>query len=176
MNRYDSCSSCSRYVKRMDATCPFCGAHKATTKASRASVGRRMSRAEWLAVGSAMVLGGCSGQEVSTTLDGASSVTSVSLGFACGDAQCAPAGEYCLAFGPVYNLSYSCESYDSGGWAPGDATCGPHPTCGCSAWVGSNFDDGVCGCNDDGGVVNVTACHSCYGAPPARLERLGRVV
>jgi hypothetical protein len=173
MNRYDLCPSCSRHIKRADTTCPFCGAHKSAATAWRAGTGRRMSRAELLAVGSAMVLGGCSGKELTTAPDGATSVTSVSLGFECGDAHCAPAGEFCLTAGPPLDLSYLCQPYDDGGWAPGDAACGTYPTCACSTWSGPYFGDGVCGCTDnDAGAVTVTACHSCYGAPPARLELL----
>ena len=177
MNAYDVCPACSRHVKRTDATCPFCATNEPLRRASRASMGRRMSRGEWLALGSAIVLGGCSGKEISTkenstAPDSASSVTSVLVGFECGDAQCQPTAEYCYN----WNISYSCEPYDSGGWAPGDAACGNYPTRACSTWQGADFGDGVCGCSDDdAGAVSVVACHSCYGAPPARLERLQRV-
>ncbi len=171
MSRYDLCAWCSRHVNRAEVACPFCGAHKAAAKARHFSVDRRMSRAEWLALGSAMVLGGCSGKELSTAPDGATSVNSVLLGFECGDAACDPRATFCLATGPSGDLSYSCESYDAGDWAPGDAACGTYPTCACSTWPGPSFDRGVCGCNDDAGAVTVIACHACYGAPPARGPR-----
>lgn len=176
MQRYDLCLSCCRHVKRADATCPFCGSHKSTAQTSRSGTGRRISRAELLAMGSAMVLGGCSGKELATSPNGTTSVTSVALRFECGDADCAPRAEYCLGTGPSSYQSYSCESYVDGGWTPGDAACGAYPTCACSNWIGPNFGDGVCGCtDDDAGAVTVVACHSCYGSPPARLERLERI-
>jgi hypothetical protein len=209
MNRYDVCASCSRHTKRTDAACPFCEARKQVAETQRAKVDRRMSRAEWLAFGSAMVLAGCSAKETSTRLDrDVSDAVTPEGGLACGDAQCTSPpdaaipeagfgcgddGSYCVRFAEIclftgsYPLYSSCTSYDAAGWAPGDPACLAHvatiapgvdPVCTCSTWsVGPNrCGSGPPSCSsDNAGAVTVSSCHSCYGAPPARLERLGHV-
>ena len=56
---YDSCSSCGRHVKRADTICPFCGAMRVAGTArftrSAARPPSSISRAQWLALGSAVV-------------------------------------------------------------------------------------------------------------------------
>lgn len=60
MDAYDVCSACSCFIKTAETRCPFCGAeHRASPRA--AVHVRRMSRAQWLALGSALVLTSCSG-------------------------------------------------------------------------------------------------------------------
>jgi hypothetical protein len=60
MDPYDICSACSCFIKAAEAHCPFCGAEH--RHAPRAPVPiRRMSRAQWLALGSALVLTSCGG-------------------------------------------------------------------------------------------------------------------
>jgi hypothetical protein len=156
-----------------------------------------MSRAEWLAFGSAMVLAGCSAKETSVTLERAAPDAAISDGglgisdgglaisdggltisdgdFVCGDTQCVLSAQFCLDDRPqpvpgTTTETFSCRSYDSGDWSRGDATFAAAPTC--ASFVGYN---GACAsCSDNGaGGVTVIACHSCYGSPPARLERLG---
>lgn len=59
MDSYDICVSCACHIKRIESRCPFCGA--AHTPSSRIVRAPRMSRAEWLAFGSSLLLMGCSG-------------------------------------------------------------------------------------------------------------------
>ncbi|HEX8789981.1 MAG TPA: hypothetical protein VF765_03455 [Polyangiaceae bacterium] len=60
MDSYDICSACSCFIKTAETACPFCGAehHARSRPVARA---RRMSRAQWLALGSALVLTSCGG-------------------------------------------------------------------------------------------------------------------
>ena len=56
---YDSCPSCGRHVKQADKICPFCGAMRVAGTARFARSAARppssISRAQWLALGSAVV-------------------------------------------------------------------------------------------------------------------------
>ncbi len=60
MDSFDLCTACSCFIKRTETRCPFCGAEH--VHVPRPPVGaRRMSRAQWLALGSALVLTSCGG-------------------------------------------------------------------------------------------------------------------
>ena len=62
MNHYTQCSACSRLVKASDSACPFCGE---ATRSPSVSWSRRplppLSRAQWLARGSALAVVSCTG-------------------------------------------------------------------------------------------------------------------
>jgi hypothetical protein len=61
MDPYDICSACSCFIKAAETCCPFCGAeHRHAAPKSPLRVGR-VSRAQWLALGSALVLTSCGG-------------------------------------------------------------------------------------------------------------------
>lgn len=60
MDPYDICTACSCFIKATEPRCPFCGAeHRHVPRPPVRA--RRMSRAQWLAVGSALVLVSCGG-------------------------------------------------------------------------------------------------------------------
>jgi hypothetical protein len=60
MDAYETCTACSCFIKEAETRCPFCGA--AHAPAARAPVRvARMSRARWLALGSALTLVSCGG-------------------------------------------------------------------------------------------------------------------
>jgi hypothetical protein len=161
MHQYSPCPACACHVKVEDARCPFCGADIEPAILPLPRPRGRMSRGQWLAFGSALSLIGCSAtvpaEGSSARADGGDSVpivvcTSRSGYFACG-------GEYCdRAIQACYNEG--CAAYELA--AP---SCGPCPTCDC---IGSAAD----ACSDDGGTVTFSFEQTCYGAPPARLERL----
>ncbi|HLK35539.1 MAG TPA: hypothetical protein VKU41_02220 [Polyangiaceae bacterium] len=134
-----------------------------------------MSRAEWFAMGSAVVLGGCSGRVVPPDPQ-PNTVSSIAFrDFGCGDAQCVANAEFC------YNDRdfNACVSYLEAGVASDDGACSGRPTCACYEETGAYqgaYDSGqICSCtDDDAGGLTVSACthsHSCYGSPPARLDR-----
>jgi hypothetical protein len=60
MDPYDICSSCSCFIKTAETHCPFCGAEH-RPRARSVVQARRMSRAQWLALGSALALTSCGG-------------------------------------------------------------------------------------------------------------------
>jgi hypothetical protein len=76
---YEPCSGCACLVKREEASCPFCGAPR-TPGHRRVRRVARMSRARWLAFGSALAGAGCTGllapapahEEEDASSDGAS--------------------------------------------------------------------------------------------------------
>jgi hypothetical protein len=130
-----------------------------------------MSRAEWFAMGSAVVLGGCSGGEGSPAPNPSSvnSIAPTARVFECGDAQCLSSVEFCYQES-TFN---ACEPYAAARVTPDDGGCGEYPTCACYQTAIGNAR--VCGCDDDdAGGLTITGCHShsCYGSPPARLERV----
>lgn len=64
MDPYDICTACSCFIKTTESLCPFCGAeHRHVARPPVRA--RRMSRAQWLAVGSALVLVSCGGSVTS---------------------------------------------------------------------------------------------------------------
>jgi hypothetical protein len=174
MDRFHLCSGCACYVKREDPVCPFCGA-SAPPRPSRAALAdpaRRMSRAQWLAFGAALSVTGCSSgaptqgatEEVTvTTADGGKTQVAVCASrsgyFPCGGHDyCDRSIQACV--------DGVCEAYDTLG------SCAGCPTCDClrSACT-SCTDDGNGGLTADDSQCNPSS-GGCYGAPPARLERL----
>ena len=192
MDPYDICSACSCFIKSAERCCPFCGAeHRPVSKAPVRA--RRMSRAQWLALGSALALTSCGG-----ITDGGHTSTQQSSqgGGDQGGTNVAPAGTSCSeSFGGVLNpmftcagqpcnaatqfcdMSYDgtelvCENDDAGGYFPQE--CLSCPTCDCvSRYIGSS-----CQCVDlgvavgPGGGIGLSCSGGCYGAPPTRLELL----
>src|SRR5579871_6799125 len=60
MDTLEICRACACFIKRTEVRCPFCGAtHVAVARPPLR--GPRMSRATWLAVGSALAVAGCGG-------------------------------------------------------------------------------------------------------------------
>jgi hypothetical protein len=175
------CAACGNFVKTADALCPFCGATMATWRAR--SPAARMSRAAWLALGSsaaalgcAVTLTACAGDDTDgatasavTRDDGGSSSDAASAQtFACGDASCNIATEFC-SDDTCQGGGASCTPIDGGF----PAVCAATPTCACLApyEANSGYQFG-CGVSDAGGMTWFATCAGCYGSPPARLERL----
>jgi hypothetical protein len=69
MNPYNACASCSRYIKRGDRGCPFCGSANRPVRQEEPRLSARMSRARWLAFGSTLAIAGCSGDATMTAMD-----------------------------------------------------------------------------------------------------------
>ena len=153
MTAYESCSSCARYIKARESSCPFCSAvHAQGPGAARRF--SRISRARWLAFGSTLAVVGCQGGATDTfqcvTYDGRTHA-------------CVRAMEYCrsgsASCGPLGCISMPSACVDS-------------PGCACLSEAGA-FSNANLSCSEkDAGIVGVTC--SCYGSPPARLERLER--
>lgn len=189
MNLFQVCSKCACYVKVEDEHCPFCGAPSERRRPPSPAWRDpgRVSRGHWLALGSALSLSaaGC-GETVtqeeqappvsrSVAADGGPIVACSSRSgyFPCGtDAYCDRSIQACGDDG--------CESYEllSEQFVAPPA-CGACPTCACLNIPPSSGPDvqGFTCSEDDAGTVSVISSqnssqNACYGAPPARLERL----
>lgn len=149
-----ACSSCSSYVKERDAACPFCG----TARAPQSRITPRrahppgMSRGQWLVLGSVLAIAGCESHDP---------------GFECGPGT----GLYCD------RLTQYCREYCSG------LDCSPSGlgrfecvsgTCSTGSLLENGWASNYCTCSAvaDSGAVTQVCASGCYGAPPARLERL----
>jgi hypothetical protein len=199
-------------VKSHEPACPFCGQVLAPTTSGPAPgrATKRISRAAWLALGSAAMTG-CTGGQVASragesptdasvrdasgsettavrdalatddAADGAGQTSDPAdaadaraleagpIGLPCGGLTCEAGAEFCVVF-------YGCETYE--------VPSGPEPQCvsiaSCGeAGAGFNCPDIAPGNNscypiDDSGLSFTSSadCNPCYGAPPARLERL----
>ena len=212
MDAYEICKGCSCFIKRAEARCPFCGVEHVAARGAPRRI-PRVSRAQWLAVASALTVTGCSGAvaspsgssssgeqgedhdaatDAAVSRDGgaaadahaalpdahaeatteagvqpeASTACSAALQpFECGTTLCNPATDYCnrVTYGGGY---FSCEANDAG--YPFPEQCTACPTCECI----SSYITGACHCIElDAGGIGIQ-CAACYGAPPARLERL----
>jgi hypothetical protein len=190
MDPYDICSACSCFIKTAETCCPFCGAaHRHVSKEPVRA--RRMSRAQWLALGSALALtscggitdGGHTGTQQSSQRGGDQGgvmatgtncsplyTTLLSTTFACAGQSCNAATQYC-------DISYDgtqigCEDDNGGGYFP--QQCLSCPTYDCV----SQYISASCKCVDfGGGALGLgggigVGCAGCYGAPPTRLELL----
>jgi hypothetical protein len=156
----------------------------------------RMSRAQWLAFGSTLAIVGCGDRTGATTsdsvrvarpqgvtpddvtadgatadgatVDGAMPEGSVARRagdtFPCdtspGTVTCHVATEYCRSGSPSCGTS---------GCVPVPAACIATPSCDCLYDAGLSYSTD---CEDDAGTIEVYC--PCYGAPPRRLERVGR--
>ena len=60
MNLLLACPTCQRHIKRDESACPFCHAPTESTSSPTPRV-RRVSRSEWLALGSSLTLVSCTG-------------------------------------------------------------------------------------------------------------------
>lgn len=179
------CPACSRHVKSSDPVCPFCGAPSAPSRPAPPRATQRVSRARWLAFGPAVaVLVGCGGT-VSTSPSpeqrAASDAGGTTQGVA-GDTP--PPGAVCSFRGGFFDCGgilcdrsiEACYRNASGGtgscvwYGALDPSCGSCPTCAC---LGSDTASGeTCSQDFEGSMTVVTSQHGCYGAPPARLERI----
>jgi hypothetical protein len=149
-----------------------------------------MSRAAWLALGSCAVaasgtlsLGGCSSQAptgIVTAPDAAADVATADTGpdvgpghFACGSNACAD-GQICQRFHDCNSPKTDDTCSDASETTFANA-CGATPSCAC---IESNdVYNGMVTCAATSGHTEVdyvpnSGCGGCYGAPPARLERL----
>jgi hypothetical protein len=154
MNAYDLCSNCARHIKTHESRCPFCGATHTRKRHAARQLLSRMSRAQWLAFGSTLAVVGC-GDKPGTPLASVDA-SDGSIDAPARPCPCDLATQFCRG-----GTSNSCGP--PGCFAlPSD--CVASPTCGCLA----NHIGGNCAIND-AGAIEVTC--SCYGSPPARLER-----
>jgi hypothetical protein len=81
------------------------------------------------------------------------------------------AAVYCYGQNPC---GYGCYSNaDDAGAIDFPRQCQASPTCACLWDAGSLYYPCRCTDGDDAGVAMVVTCGSCYGSPPARLERAG---
>ncbi len=205
MDAFDVCGACACYIKRREARCPFCDAVHVPAKRADVRLRSRVSRAQWLAYGATFVVAGCAPSATTAeqaadattqdadsirdaTADSTSSVDAAkdrgddtldawtspgppdggagSGTFACDydRRRCGLGTEYCLnAQGP----GGGCFGYDAG-W---DSQCDASSPCAC---IHACYRLSSCR-DDDAGGLYIT-CSPCYGAPPARLEKLARAV
>jgi hypothetical protein len=186
------CPSCACHVKDGDATCPFCGASLPHVERSWRAAPLK-SRAAWLAFGSSLVaiagaatIGACSSASSDDHTAGGAT-------FPCGDAgACSVATQFCgvsahqTGCGNDFYLVYECAPKEGNLQFP--AECLDLPKCTCvEAYLPAppppweNGGSGTSCSEDDAGGVILTygsggQCAGCYGAPPARLERMGLTV
>ena len=87
---------------------------------------------------------------------------------ACGTGYCDGATQVCAESAGF--PTFKCIDYKAVGSTNGTSVCtAPVPSCSC--YVTPVADNYACNCADiDGGVM--LSCHTCYGAPPVRFERL----
>jgi DNA-directed RNA polymerase subunit RPC12/RpoP len=141
-----ACSSCGSYVKERDPACPFCGTARApqSRPTPRRALPPGMSRGQWLVLGSALAVAGCYNEET----------------FACPLPGGTDSGLECTRWTQYCKIS----SF------PDRAECIALPDAGAcpqSPWPNP------CSCHvQDAGEAVVVCQGGCYGAPPARLERL----
>jgi hypothetical protein len=180
MPHLEPCASCACHVKRDDPECPFCGALKAL-RAEPSERLRRTSRAQWLAFGPSIALAACAGRVASSIAehDGSAHVASVreagavpaALDLAAADVVC-PSKSGLFACGSDV-CDRAIQACDQGacqwyGSLSDSASCGACPSCDC---ILASFA-GSCRCREDDAGSIAISCGSCYGAPPARLERI----
>jgi hypothetical protein len=227
MNPYYACSSCACYVKRGDPICPFCGTPNRARAVAPSRQLARMSRAQWLAYGSALAALGCTGsaatgpshaqdataqneanaETVDGAVDGTPDTGPSSDAAVAGEVTFAAADGGFVCMGGIYLPSWDGSVCDratqwcflnNGGYGPSgcrslDTTCAPGlfsdaactsvfdwdaaacdggpRRCACLTLTGcAGIYPGSCTDADAGGVV--VSCGECYGAPPARIERL----
>jgi hypothetical protein len=161
----------------------------------------RPSRAAWLAYASTLTMAGCVGgktvasdsvaQPASKDLPSQDAKANNTGPFACGadqdaDLSCDPNTQYCFDDTYDYTGGYHCVAKDEGPLAAAHAgvhcPCPPDDsgTIGClfsgiriTNSSGQDLCSGNFSCEEDESGAITVACHSCYGSPPARLERLG---
>jgi hypothetical protein len=144
-----------------------------------------MSRAAWLALGATTAAAACvalsscsSSPQPGTTAESVQG--DAGARFACADASCLVGQEVCWSETDCYGgtTTQRCAALDASAYT---SSCAADPTC--SGCIGRNvadakppYVDPSYGCMDrDGGGVDLYEdinCVGCYGAPPARLERL----
>jgi hypothetical protein len=177
MDRFRACPQCACYVKTEDPACPFCASASgarpiapARREPAPARARARMGRSQWLAIGSVLSLGGCSGQTTVQAEGPPPSVSDEAGGpiVACtsrtGYFEC-DTDSYCDRSIQACDTTYSarCESYEV--TAQG-TSCWPCPTCACLNLPAE------CSCTEDSeGALTYGCPHACYGAPPPRRER-----
>jgi hypothetical protein len=160
----------------------------------------RRSRAAWLAYASTLTMAGCVGGKTVASENVAPPVSKDLLSqdarstktgsFACGADQeaglsCDPNTQYCFDDTYDYMSGYRCVAKDEGPLAAADA--GAHCPCppddsGATSCLfsgiritdrsGQDLCSGNFNCEEDESGAITVSCHSCYGSPPTRLERL----
>jgi hypothetical protein len=191
MNPYDVCASCARYVKQAESTCPFCGALERVQSAPARGHSERMSRSAWLAYGgSALAFLGCTNGGIVSSSNPDASAGAAALGdagFLCVRAGSQPFFDADIVCNRTSEWCYTNHGFEPTGCLSLATTCAPPVLAdACSSvfdWDAAACDGGTprCSCltltcsgwcaDDDAGGITVS-CGSCYGAPPARHERL----
>jgi hypothetical protein len=182
MDDFEVCGSCACHIKRSEPACPFCGAGHAPSPRNTRQPVPRMSRGRWLAFGGTLALLGCSGTTEPSRGGDAGAISAVNPWgslpgpegcpavlngtFVCGTSTCNRATEHCRLY--AGGGGGGCEANDAG--YPFPAECLACPTCDC---VTPTLANARCTCTElDNGRGIGLECIGCYGAPPARLERL----
>jgi hypothetical protein len=146
MIAFEVCTSCSRHIKSVEAACPFCGTSHAPHVSRAVRRAPRMSRAAWLAttLASSLLVAGCT-------------------------AEVAPSGEP--------------SSENDAGGAPDAKAQQQYPDAAKDAVARETSAEDAAEeePSADAGLDAADAAaeaeagwHTCYGAPPARLERTQR--
>jgi hypothetical protein len=150
MDAFEVCISCSRHINRVEAACPFCGAPHVARASTAVRRAPRLSRATWLAttLASSLAVAGCT-------------------------AEVAPSGEPSTendsggtSDGKAHQVA------DSGGKDSGVAEASEEASLADAAEEDATEAEATL---DAGTEAEAEAgWHTCYGAPPARLERMQR--
>jgi hypothetical protein len=198
MDAYRVCASCAHFIKRHELECPFCGTscpHVLRTPSPGGRRQRGMSRGQWLALGGALSLAGCSGAVAPSEPkgdggavspspsasapvdpedsgaqpglpDGSTSCAVTAGSFACADGiTCDRATEFCVL--SPSGQGESCARAKSPTESNYPSQCAECPTCECVA----QYISAPCRCVslDDGGGIGIE-CAGCYGSPPTRRD------
>jgi hypothetical protein len=59
MDAYETCAVCHCHIKRQEPSCPFCGTTRTDNARKTPRSHRRLSRAQWLALGSTLAVAAC---------------------------------------------------------------------------------------------------------------------
>jgi hypothetical protein len=175
VDAFETCASCARHVKRSETSCPFCGSPRMPGCAAPSVPSRRMSRAQWLALGSAFASVACAPGSIASSGDESrpheSAVRDAAAGqVAPNDAEAldASASDGDAATVPEgggddgADGAAVCPSL-----APGTFVCGTTAVCDRATeycWSGRpSWADGNCFTYDDAGVNPLPA--QCLGCP-----------
>ncbi|MGH7297582.1 MAG: hypothetical protein ACRELB_21775 [Polyangiaceae bacterium] len=136
MDAFEACRCCARHIKKVETTCPFCGAAHTSHAPSPPRRRPRVSRGAWLAttLASSIAIAGCSSTSPSDPGGGAGGTGSDT--------------------GSDAKADHSSTDAASDGGAIADAARDADADAGDDAEAEAGW-------------------HTCYGAPPARLERAG---
>jgi hypothetical protein len=153
------CVTCGQFIKSLEPTCPFCGAHHAPRLAAPPRRLPRVSRAAWLATTLASGLAlGCSGAVTPVPGGGSGNPTG---DFTHMDSD---SGDDALAEEPG-DTGADVPAVELDAWPPADVVVAS------DGGSDAPLDVVIAPVDAATDVVEDLGWHTCYGAPPRRVER-----